>query len=366
MQTSSRWMGALCAVGLALAVAVPAAHAEGAGNSRFQYDELTMQVPAGQRPPGPDAFEQQSAQALAHFAISASLAALQADAGPTRDAALKALNECGAGEPIARMLTGQVTDLLGRANPVAGMLFGMLIGAAQNGAGNSSAASDEAAGEAEAKYRTEAAWRPQLRRISVWDRWLRVDDLDDDSAVIHKPDVDEYLVLDTRQKTWIRLDAAPADALAQRISADPQRCAYTLDRETASIGTRVIDGRAADGYRSVERNPSFSGGATMVLEYTSWLSDQRIPSSVLEVMHGFAACPPGSPAARTRTIPDDRVAPYDAVLSYFEDAAGRTIPRPAGSEDSPDQVTFEQHLRELTEADRDALFSVPPEYRRLR
>lgn len=365
MRRPKLWAAAATALTLVAPCAVAQVPGGAPAAARFQYDELTLQVPAGQPPPGPDAFQQRYAQALEHFATSASLASLQADAGARRDAALKALHEPDAGERIAGMLTGQVTDLISRANPIAGMLFGMLMAAARTHGGSDVAAAEGAAREGEAKYRAEANWRPTLRRISVWDRWLRVDDLDDGSAVIHKPDVGEYLVLDTRQKTWVRLGSAPVDEVARRIAADPQRCTYALHRDTTRIGARGIDGREAEGYRSVERNPT-GNGATLVLEYTTWVSGQRIPADILDVMHGFPACPPDSPAARSETVPDDRVTPYEAVLSRFEDAAGKALPRPAGSDDTPDQVTFEQHLRALTDADRERLFAVPADYRELR
>ncbi|MBS0381308.1 MAG: hypothetical protein JSR56_02645 [Proteobacteria bacterium] len=331
------------------------------GGARFQYDDLRVWLAAGQPAPSPDAFEQQYAAALDHFAHSRSLTELKTDAVAKREAAMKALAAPGMGAHIADMLMGQITGLISQANPIAGMVFGMILGAAK-GHGPDQARLEDTAQAAEGEFRHEEASRPGLRRISVWDHWLRVDDLDDGSAVIVKPDRNEYFLLDTRQKTWVRLPEAPLTDTARRVRDDPRRCDYPDPIQQATpLPARELDGHAASGWRSSERM-QVSPDQVMVTENTFYMADQRIPDDILGALNGIPTCPPGS-AARKTSVPDDRVTLYQAMATHWENAHGQRI---AFGQGDTDPVHFEQHLRPLAVGDRDALFEIPADYRELR
>lgn len=333
---------------------------------RIQYDELRLNVRSGQPVADPDSFERHYAAALDHFARSESLSARQAAVAAQREKALRALNGPGAGERILGMLTGEVMRLLGNANPVAAMVFGMVTGAAQRGSGNAEMRRQVEVHEAEERLREEETWRPTLRRISIWDRWLRVDDLDDGSAIIYKPDAGEYLVLDTRLKTWVRLGAAPVSEVAKLIGDSPDRCSYPLQEQPTPLGTRRIAGHDADGYRSVERMAGVPAtGQAMITETTVWLARQRLPGDILALLNGFPMCPDDSAFARSLAMPDDRVVLYESMATRIEGGRGTPADQAAAAA-LPDQLGFEQHLRTLDERDRDALFVVPADYRELR
>lgn len=353
---------------LALLASVGIARAEAVTSTdpvRIQYDELRLNVPSGRPPADPDSFERHYAAALEHFARSEPLSARQAKVREQREAALRAMNGPGAGDRILGMLTGEVTRLLGNANPIAGMVFGMITGAAGRGSGDKAMQRQVEANEAEESLRDEETWRPTLRRIAIWDRWLRVDDLDDGSAVIYKPDVGEYLVLDTRMKTWVRLRSAPVSDVARLVGDDAGRCSHPIGERAMPLGTRRIAGHEADGYRSVERMANVPvAGQAMVTETTVWLARQHLPDDILALLNGFPVCPADSAFARSLTVPDDRVVLYESMVTRIEGARGTAVAPADGG--LPDQLSFEQHLRPLDGRDRDALFAVPADYREVR
>ncbi|NYT36071.1 hypothetical protein ERD78_04235 [Allopusillimonas soli] len=350
-------------VGAAPAAAQLAGQQPAEAPARFQYDALDLVVPAGQLPDGPDSFERHYARALDEFSHTASLAQRRAEAAVKRETALRALRGADAGARILDMISGEAGSLLSQVNPVAGMVFDMAMGAVRKEREDGARKAEALAQQAEDNLRQAELNRPRLRRIAVWDRWLRVDDLDDASAVIYKPDVGEYLVLDTREKTWVRLAGAPEpDEIAASIADDPARCNYTPQRTVKQLPSKRIGGHDALGYREIEYLPGGTPDAAIAMEFVSYVSRQRIPDEILTLLNGMPSCPPDTPAGRVSAVPDAYVTLYQSMVVRRAGSLGKQTPPDT---DMDGMLGFEQHLHILSETDRDALFMVPPSYRQL-
>lgn len=350
-----------------LALALPAIAAAAQG-PRIQFLQLAEFVPAGQPVPPPGAFEQEYAKALkAPKPTPPSKAEAVAQM-----AAITTANSLE--QRLSGMLTGKLFGFIGHAlsnlNPIAGMAGNMLASSAEG------AIDSKAQQAANAQMRSnmtmmnrhnlQRALGPRLIRISVWNNRLRVDSLTDGTAVIYRPDLHRYYLLDTAHKTYKSLPEGPAKAPIK----------YMCNRkvvESDKLGAVRVAGIDTVGYKTVYGMSAgdMPGGGDMPFDMqavmTDYIANVDFPYAMFSRAENVGVCPPDSPALQTQR-PIDKLAVYSTVRSEVKLKPGAP-PQMAAMLSSMRSMQFTSvmwhaHLRTLGAAD-EKLFEVPKGYKQV-
>jgi hypothetical protein len=360
-------LGAACAfAGIALAQTSPSAES---APVRVQYDQVREFLPAGTPLPDPGDFEQ--AYALAKSTIPPPPPSA-ANAMAMARARMAALEATQVKQRFADMARGQAMSLLGSAlgsipNPLVRMLAGRVVSGAEAKVETEARLKEQQALERrEDQLATEAAQKtalqalrasqPALQRVSIWGDWVRIDNPHDHSAVVYKPDLGRYIVIDEAHKLYRIVEAPPSIP-----EPPPEVC----DQEgtVAALGASTLDGVPVYGYRATTSLSVDDMQMTHVQTLYFW--DQPLSQRVMAIATGDPACPAGSPVAGR--YPPDRLPLYVATdpgkISESDTDDDSALVAMLGKS-GIGSVQWRGHLRKLTDADR-ALFEPPAGYRQV-
>jgi hypothetical protein len=362
---------AVCAfAGSAFSQTPPSTSSAGSAPVRVQYDQVREFLPAGTPLPAPDGFEQAYVQAKSTIPPPPPSAA---DAMATARGQMAALEAMQVKKRFADMARGQAMSLLGGAlgsipNPLVRMLAGRVVSGAEAKIEAEARLKEQQALEQreneiatanaqKAALQALRAGEPTLQRISIWGDWVRIDNPHDHSAIVYKPDLGKYIVIDEAHKLY-RIVAAPPST--------PEPLPEVCDQEgaVAALGASTLDGMPVHGYRATTTLSMDDMQMTHVQTLYFW--DQPLPQRVLEIVTADATCPADSPVGRR--YPQNRLAVYVATgpAKVSESDAGddnsdlAAMPGNAGVE----SVQWRGHVRTLGDADR-ALFEPPGGYRQV-
>jgi hypothetical protein len=357
----------VCALAAAAAAQTPSAASPPV---RVQYDQVREFLPAGTPLPGADDFEQAYARAKSAVPPPPPSAA---DAMAMVRAEMRALDAIQVKQRFADMARGQAISLLGGviggiSNPLVRMVAGRVLAGAEAKVEATARQREQQAleqrenelGSANARKTALQALRaaePALQRVSIWGDWVRIDNPPDRSAIVYKPDLGRYLVIDEAHKLY-RIVQAPPSAPAPLSDVCDQPGTVT------PLGAGTLAGLPVHGYRATTVLSMDDMQVTHAQTLYFW--DQALPQQVLAIATGDATCPAGSPVARR--YPRDRLALYVAT------GAGTISENDSDDDDSAlmsmmgksgvQSVQWRGHVRTLTDADR-ALFDPPDGYRQV-
>lgn len=337
---------------------------------RVQYDQVREFLPAGTPLPRPEDFEQAYERAKSTVPPPPPSAA---DAMAMARAEMKALEAMQVKQRFADMARGEAISLLGGAigsipNPLVKMLAGRVLSGAEAKVEDEARQKEQQALEqreneiASANAQKTAlqalqAGEPALQRVSVWGGWVRIDNPLDHSAIVYKPDLGQYLVIDEAHKLY-RIVAAPPSMPA------PLSAICNQEGTVTALGASTMYGVPVHGYRATTVLSMDDMQMTHVQTLYFW--DQTLPQQVLEIAAGDATCPAGSPVRRR--YPQNRLALYVATDSGTiresdaedDDSAVVSMIGKSGIQ----SVMWRDHVRTLTDSDR-ALFDPPEGYRQV-
>ena len=340
---------------------------------RVQYDQVREFLPAGTPLPGPGDFEQAYVRAKSAVPPPSPSAA---DAMAMARAEMETLEAMQVKQRFADMARGQAISLLsgaigGIANPLVRMVAGRVLSGAEAKVEEAARQKEQqaleqreneiaAANAQKTALQALRAGEPALQRISIWGDWVRIDNPHDHSAVVYKPDLGQYLVIDEAHKLYRILAAPPAT---------PEPLPEVCDQEgtVTALDASSLDGVPVHGYRATTTLSMEDMQMTHVTHVQIlYFWDRPLPQQVLAVATGDATCPAGSPVARR--YPQDRLALYVATdsgtISENDSDDGDSALMSMMGKSGVQSVQWRGHLRKLTDADR-ALFDPPEGYRQV-
>jgi|GEM_PF-7108426 len=146
--------------------------------------------------------------------------------------------------------------------------------------------------------------QPSVQRVSIWDGWVRIDNPADHTAIIYKPDQNEYIAIDDTRKQYRVLHGAGAPQ-------PPPNMACNMAVTVNNLGTRQIDGQTAHGFRI----DSQMQGVPMTSTSTMYFLDQPLPAQTLELATQYAPCPAGSAWSQ---LPVDKLPLYQVSATHAD------------------------------------------------
>lgn len=365
------------------------------GPAHVQYDQLVIYLADGAPAPSPQAFEQEYAKVRSQMPPPP-VSSVEVEAMMAKEMAASKADEIKM--EFADWSRGTAESLLGTAlSAIRVPLVGNIAGYA----------ADRTIGKAEVKTRqrelkelqhrsdqrqAEAAQQmalqslrsstAALQRVSIWGTWVRIDNPLDHTAIVYKPDLHRYLVMDNAHKLYRIIGGPPPQS-------SPIGC--DADELSSPLGPSTLGGVPVHGYRTtLSRNLD---GETIANTLTTYRWDRALPPQVLAVATGHAPCPPDSPVGRVSPgnhlilyeligasrIKSASTAPDEQLVRAVEKQLGRPLndrERTALAKSNAQEVTesaddpgivivrMRGHLRMLPDADR-ALFEPPAGYRRI-
>lgn len=334
-----------------------------AGLVRVQFDQVREFLDNGAPIPPPGAFEQEYAKVKA--AVPPAPPTLADEMAMVR-AQMKEVTALQVKQHFAEMARGEVTSLLGNLigsipNPLARMVAGRVVSGAE--AKVERQAWEKNQREIEQLEQRQAVKTghkiamqslraiPGLQRVSIWGAWVRIDNPRDHSAIVYKPDLGRYLVIDDAHKLY-RIVQGPAPVSAPQPAICDQ--AWTV----TALGARTLAGVPAHAYRAT--GSASEEGMSWTHTQTLYFWDQPLPRKVLEIATGDATCPADSPVGSR--YPQGLLPLYVATQSNMTaDSDSPGMPAALLSQLGSESVQWRGHVRMLTDADR-ALFEPPAGY----
>lgn len=332
---------------------------------RIQYDQVREFLDAGAPLPGPDDFEQAYASAKSTIPPPPPS---RADAMAIVESEMKAIKAMQVKQRFADMARGQAISLLngairGISNPLVSMIAGRALSGAEARMEDQVRQREEqalqqredqlanAAGQKMAMQALHAV--PALQRISIWGKWVRIDNPVEHTAVVYRPDKGQYLVIDNAHKLYRIIDGpAPAPA--------PPPIICNQKGTVTALGAGNLDGVPVHGYRATTILSDDDLSMTDAQTFYAW--DKPLPQRVLEIATGNPTCSPDSPVGRR--YPQGRLMLYMATAPKQASAGNDGSDASMAGSIGIETVQWRGHLRMLTDIDR-ALFEPPPGYRQV-
>lgn len=194
-----------------------------------------------------------------------------------------------------------------------------------------------------------------VKRVSIWDSWVRIDNLREHTAVVYKPDIHRYLLIDEAHKLYRVIDGAPPPP----VEAPQATC--SMQFHATPLGPATVGGAPAHGYRTTSAMQL--PGMAMTHHGSIYFWDTPVPASVLTMATGYRPCAATTPVGRA--LPTDRLVLYRSIGGgklTLPDSQQR--PQPTLQVPRIELVNMRGHLRALTDTDR-ALFEPPAGYRQV-
>lgn len=368
---------------------------------RVQYVQFAEYLDGGAPLPPPGSFDREFAKVMAQTPPPA---VSRADVREAMARELAAMKVDEIKMRFKQMARGMVESLVDSAisavgGPVAGRALGYAEEETLGKADIAARKRDEQEQELRSEQRQARVAQQQalqslrhsttVKRVSIWGSWVRIDNLRDHSAIVYKPDLHRYLMIDDAHKLYrVVSGSAPAPAAMPAFACQGQ---ITLK----PLGSRLLGGVQAHGYQltTIMQLPD----VTVNEQGAIYFWDTPLPPQVLAWATGRQPCPSDTPAGRA--YPTGRLALYVSqtgghastgstnaragLIAAYEKQSGQSLPASeraaiakmmaadsarlaANHNRDPkiETVLMRGHVRTLTDADL-KLFEPPAGYQQV-